>query len=151
MAEQLCSAWRGSAGIPWSPARAELTNHRPVPHFSLLGLWGVAEAACLPSGLASPGLGSHLVPEAPAPEQGESRQKGGSEKQPRCLDVCAARGRDSQPSTFSPCRGVPAHPNGSLPSTGSALILSSLQICRKRWAFLRKCCQSSKRVSASLS
>lgn len=88
MAEQLCSAWRGSAGIPGSPARAELANHRPVPHFSLLGLWGVAEAACLPSGLASPGLDSHLVLEAPAPEQGESRQKGGSEQEaalPGCV------------------------------------------------------------------
>lgn len=71
-------------------------------------------------------------------------------KKPRCLDVCAARGRDSQPSTFSPRRGVPSHPNGSLPSAGSALILSSLQVCQKRRAFLRKRCRSSKRVSASL-
>lgn len=36
---------------------------------------------------------------------------------------------------------------GSLPRTGSALILSSLRISQKRWAFLRKCWQSSMRVS----
>lgn len=48
-------------------------------------------------------------------------------KKPRCLDVCAARGRDSQPSTFSPRRGVPSHPNGSLPSADQP---SSSRPCR---------------------
>lgn len=68
--------WQSISAPPerlhWGPAVAcEGRAHRPQAGASLLSPWYDAEAACLPSGLADPGLHSHLSLEAPTPGQAE--------------------------------------------------------------------------------
>lgn len=58
--------------------------------------------------------------------------------------MSAAHGQDSHSACAEELLPIQM---GSLPRVGSALILSSLWISQKRWAFLRKCWQSSMRVS----